>query len=55
MNEFMIGVGVGAIIVFLMAVTMTTPDNLWKSQAASRGYGEYCIPNGEFAWKGECE
>lgn len=26
-----------------------------RTEAAERGYAEYCIPRGNWAWKGECE
>lgn len=52
---FMTGSVVGVFIFsFTVMVPLTSPNNVWQSQAAQRGYAEYCIPDGKFAWKGEC-
>ena len=53
--QVFIGVLVGVVGLFIFVMLpFTSPNAYWQSQAAQRGYAEYCIPDGKFAWKGEC-
>ena len=54
--DFLFGILIGAIassFITMIGVASITQNRI-QTQAASRGYAEYCIPDGSFAWKGEC-
>lgn len=54
--EFFLGFLSGIFCLFiLVCVPFLTPNHVWHVHAVARGYGEYCIPDGNFAWKGECK
>jgi len=55
MGQAFFGWCIGFFMAAVFSIVFATPNVQWQSQAASRGYAEYCVPDGAFAWKGECE
>lgn len=49
-----LGICIGGFFGFLFTFVAYNESKDWRIEAGERGYIEYCLPNGNLAWVGEC-